>query len=136
MLDLSDGWLLTETYTGRTCRHLSGRKVRHSPRTWCSGYFPFQDSIDFFKRFPNITLAPRPGPGAVKIRSVDFKTDVELVHFTSVGRGPDSAEIKAMPKFHDPCEEKGYDKMTTPGYWDLPERPDIPEDLLLPLGGF
>jgi len=91
--------------------------------------------MDFFDRFENITLTSL-NRSVTTTKYVDFGTGQVLVNFTAVDRGSGSPGIAAVQKFHDLCEEKGYGNMTTPGYWNLPPGPDIPDDLLLSLGEF
>jgi hypothetical protein len=81
----------------------------------------------------NVSLIPNPGFGNNENRYVDFSTGHELTNFVAPNSQPGFAAIQ---KFHDLAEEKGYDKMTQPGYWNLPPGPQIPEDLLLPIGEF
>jgi hypothetical protein len=96
-------------------------------------YFPYEDALDFIDRF-NVTLVPGLTPrGSTNTRYVDFSTGKELQSFqdTSSATG-----INAVRKFHDLALANGYDKMTQPGYWNLPPGHEIPEDLLLPIGEF
>lgn len=93
-------------------------------------YFPYDDAMDFFKRF-NVTIAPFNPRSGNSIRYVDFSTGQELTTF----QAPDALKgLQAIRKFHDLTIEKGYDKMTQPGYWNLPKGDKIPDDLLLPIG--
>ena len=91
--------------------------------------------MDFFNRFENISLVAW-NRSVTTTKFVDFNTGQQLVNFTTGARGSGSPGIAAIQKFLDICEEKGYDNMTTPGYWNLPPGPDIPDDLLLTLGEF
>ena len=96
-------------------------------------YFPYEDAMDFIERF-NLTvsagLAPR---GDTVTKYVDFKTGKQLVNFT----GPDvGTEIGAIATMYNVLTSKGYDKMIEPGFWNLPAGPQIPDDLLLPVGEF
>ena len=93
-------------------------------------YFPYEDALDFFARL-NLTLLPNPPRTANVARFVDFSTGKELADF----RPLDSQRgTEAVRKFLALATDKGYDKMTQPGYWNLPPGDSIPEDLLLPIG--
>jgi hypothetical protein len=89
--------------------------------------------MDFIYRF-NLTVSPGLAPrGETLTKYVDFKSGKELVDFV----GPDvGAEIDAIATMYNVLTSKGYDKMIEPGFWNLPAGPDIPEDLLLPIGDF
>ena len=96
-------------------------------------YFPYEDSNDFFTEL-NVTLLPAvPGGTGTINRYIDFSTGEELANYVAPD---DMAAIMAIAKYHDLAVEKGYDNMTQPGYWGLPAGPEIPEDLLLPIGEF
>ncbi|KAK3500376.1 uncharacterized protein B0T23DRAFT_331411 [Neurospora hispaniola] len=97
-------------------------------------YFPYLDGLDFISRF-NLTLLPGLGPrGSTTARNIDFSTGLEL---PSNYTGPDPSSItSAIIRFHNLMVSQGWDKMTEPGFWNLPPGPQIPEDLLLPIGEF
>lgn len=97
-------------------------------------YFPYLDGLDFISRF-NLTLLPGLGPrGSTITRNIDFATGLGL---PSNYTGPDpSGMTSAIIRFHDLMVSKGWDKMVEPGFWNLPPGPQIPEDLLLPIGEF
>ncbi|KAH8909075.1 FAD/NAD(P)-binding domain-containing protein [Coniochaeta sp. PMI_546] len=96
-------------------------------------YFPYQDAMDFIDRF-NLTVTPGLAPrGDTVTKYVDFKTGKELVNFTTPDVG---TEIGAIAAMYNVLTSKGYDKMIEPGFWNLPAGPDIPDDLLLPIGEF
>jgi len=93
-------------------------------------YFPYEDTLDFFARL-NLTLLRNPPRAANVARYIDFSTGKELADF----RPLDSQRgTEAVRKFLALAMDKGYDKMTQPGYWNLPPGDSIPEDLLLPIG--
>ncbi|KAK3493651.1 hypothetical protein B0T13DRAFT_314583 [Neurospora crassa] len=97
-------------------------------------YFPYLDGLDFISRF-NLTLLPGLGPrGSTTTRNIDFSTGLELpANYT----GPDpSSTTSAIIRFHNLMVSQGWDKMIEPGFWNLPPGPQIPEDLLLPIGEF
>jgi hypothetical protein len=75
-------------------------------------------------------LAPR---GSTVPRYVDFTTGAELQNFI-----PPNATLQqqATVNFYKALVNNGYDKMVQPGFWNLPPGPEIPEDLLLPVGQF
>ncbi|EGO60119.1 hypothetical protein NEUTE1DRAFT_127079 [Neurospora tetrasperma FGSC 2508] len=97
-------------------------------------YFPYLDGLDFISRF-NLTLLPGLGPrGSTTTRNIDFSTGLEL---PSTYTGPDPSSItSAIIRFHNLMVSQGWDKMIEPGFWNLPPGPQIPEDLLLPIGEF
>ncbi|CCC14449.1 hypothetical protein SMACR_09246 [Sordaria macrospora] len=97
-------------------------------------YFPYLDGLDFISRF-NLTLLPGLGPrGATITRNIDFASGLEL---PSNYTGPDPfSTTTAIIRFHDLMVSQGWDKMVEPGFWNLPPGPQIPEDLLLPIGKF
>lgn len=89
--------------------------------------------MDFIDRF-NLTVSPGLAPaGETVTKYVDFKTGKELVNFTVPDVG---IEIDAITAMYNVLTSKGYDKMVEPGFWNLPAGPDIPDDLLLPIGEF
>jgi hypothetical protein len=89
--------------------------------------------MDFLDRF-NLTVAPGLAPiGATVTKYVDFTTGKELVNFTAPDIG---TEIGAIAAMYNVLTSNGYDKMIEPGFWNLPAGPQIPEDLLLPIGQF
>ncbi|KAB5518097.1 hypothetical protein GE09DRAFT_1157527 [Coniochaeta sp. 2T2.1] len=96
-------------------------------------YFPFQDGMDFISRF-NLSLVAGLAPrGETVTKYIDFKTGRELANFTAPDFGTEVGAIAAM---YNVLISKGYDKMIEPGFWNLPSGPNIPEDLLLPIGQF
>jgi len=95
-------------------------------------FFPYEDSLDFIARM-NVSLVAGLNRANNTMHYVDFTTGKELSHFQAADSQKGTAAVR---KFHDLAIEKGYDKMTQPGYWNLPAGPDIPEDLLLPVGEF
>ena len=89
--------------------------------------------MDFIDRF-NLTVAPGLGEkGEVVTKYVDFKNGKELTTFVPPDFG---AQIGGIVEFYNVLVNKGYDKMIEPGFWNLPTGPNIPEDLLLPIGEF
>jgi hypothetical protein len=93
-------------------------------------YFGYEDALDFFVKV-NVTLVENEPRISLKTRYVDFSTGEELKNY----HAPDSkVGMNAVRKFYDLIKEKGYDKMTEPGYWILPPGDEIPEDLLMPIG--
>lgn len=96
-------------------------------------YFPFEDAMDFIERF-NLTLSPGlPPSGATVTEYVDFATGKKLVNFTAADFSVEEAAIATM---YNVLVSNGYDKMIEPGFWNLPAGPDIPDDLLMPIGDF
>ncbi|KAK5651937.1 hypothetical protein OQA88_11479 [Cercophora sp. LCS_1] len=95
-------------------------------------YFPYEDAMDFFTQV-NVTTYLNPGFGNNREVYADFTTGQTVANYAGADAGRGFA---AMKKYHDLTTEKGYDKITQPGYFNLPPGKDIPEDLLLPLGGF
>ncbi|KAM7201742.1 hypothetical protein V8F20_004703 [Naviculisporaceae sp. PSN 640] len=96
-------------------------------------FFPYEDAMDFIDRF-NLTVAPGLGPrGTTTPKYVDFKTGKELNGYVPPDFG---AQIGGIVEFYNILVNKGYDKMVEPGFWNLPTGPNIPEDLLLPIGQF
>lgn len=89
--------------------------------------------MDFIERF-NVTLAPGLTPsGPTTTKYVDFQTGKALVNYTD----PDVGVVtNAIITMHNVLTSKGYDKMIEPGFWNLPPGPQIPEDLLMPIGDF
>jgi len=94
-------------------------------------YFPYGDALDFFGKV-NVTINERPPSARSPNRYVDFSTGGAVAYAEPDGQ----KGMEAVRKFHDLLVEKGYDKMTEPGYWNLPAGDKIPEDLLLPVGQF
>jgi len=94
-------------------------------------YFPYEDALDFISVRLNLTLLATPPWAANAVRYVEFSTGKGLTDFKALDsqRGND-----AVRKFLNLTIEKGYDKITQPGYWNLPPGDKIPEDLLLPIG--
>jgi hypothetical protein len=96
-------------------------------------YYPYQDALDFIKRF-NLSLVSGLAPrGDSVTRYVDFSNGKELRNYTALDA---NAEIGAIVQFYNILTQKGYDKMVEPGFWNLPAGPQIPDDLLLPIGEF
>ncbi|KAE9374315.1 FAD/NAD(P)-binding domain-containing protein [Stipitochalara longipes BDJ] len=96
-------------------------------------YFPYEDALDFITRF-NLTLVPGLAPrGNTTTRYVDFSTGRQLSNFTS---SDTSLQQAAIVNFYNALVNNGYDKLIEPGFWDLPPGPQIPDDLLLPIGHF
>lgn len=96
-------------------------------------YFPFQDGLDFITRF-NLTLVPGLAPrGDTSTRYVDFATGKQLGNYTSMNA---NLQQQATVSFYNALVSNGYDKMIEPGFWNLPPGPQIPDDLLLPVGQF
>ncbi|KAK3332835.1 hypothetical protein B0T19DRAFT_112206 [Cercophora scortea] len=101
-------------------------------------YFTYDDALDFIRRPAlNLTLMPGLSRAATgfeaTVRNVDFTTGKELANFTA----PDAmVEIGAIVAMYQVLTSKGYDKMIEPGFYNLPAGPQIPDDLLLPVGQF
>lgn len=97
-------------------------------------YFEYLDALDFISRFDNLTLVEGLAPqGTTTTDYIDFTSGQELLNYTA----PDGTlEIDDTLNFYNALVDNGYDEMIEPGFWNLPPGPEIPEDLLLPIGQF
>lgn len=95
-------------------------------------YFPYLNALGFITRF-NLTLVPGLAPrGNTTTRYVDFSTGLPSAY-----TGPNSSlQQAATLNFYNALISNNYTSLIEPGFWNLPPGPEIPEDLLLPIGAF